>query len=384
MIRRLKAALLIICCLPILLTGCWDYREVEELTIVTGIALDVKDEEKIMLTAEVITMKGGGRQAAVGVEYYSLECETIHDPLHDLGTITGQMGMLSQMQVVIVSQEFAKKHMSLLMDLFARSQEARWTANILVSREKTAKEIFETNKSGEKVLSNIIFDQVKNNMSLGITTKSDAYIFLNETAFTGLNPTLAAISVSNHGELKAPKLDGGALFSGDKFKCLISQETEKDIVLLTGKSTMSTVIVPDPAQDKEFLVLDLEKTNTNIKPVWKDNKLSMEIEVSAEYTIENHTISNKYGTPEGIKALTDFSQVFLAQKLTETILHLQKDIGVDVVHFGNTIRLKQPDKWEKLRTNWHRTFRAVPFSVTCRLSCIGTGMGPNAKGAFPK
>jgi spore germination protein KC len=44
---------------PMIISGCWNYREVDQLLVVAGVALDKGKTERYAVTVEVIHMSGG-------------------------------------------------------------------------------------------------------------------------------------------------------------------------------------------------------------------------------------------------------------------------------------------------------------------------------------
>lgn len=59
--RKLFRIFLCVCIVnPLLLTACWDYKDIEEFTIVAGVAIDKADQGKYLATIEIVYIQGGG------------------------------------------------------------------------------------------------------------------------------------------------------------------------------------------------------------------------------------------------------------------------------------------------------------------------------------
>ena len=75
---------------PIILCGCWNYREIDNLAIVAGIAID-KDmvTNKYILTTEVITTQSQGVSSIISSELYSSEGDSVFGAVRNTIEKTG-------------------------------------------------------------------------------------------------------------------------------------------------------------------------------------------------------------------------------------------------------------------------------------------------------
>lgn len=80
----MKKILGFLCCFSLLLSlaGCWDYKELNQVAIITGIAIDKGDKKKYRLTVEKLdTMELNPRQASGNAPtvIHSLEGDSISE-----------------------------------------------------------------------------------------------------------------------------------------------------------------------------------------------------------------------------------------------------------------------------------------------------------------
>ena len=136
--------LFIIIILTSLLSGCWNYRDLEDLSIVSGIGLDLKEKDEIIMTAQIIntsSLKSGESGSGSGsadqtVRVTTSTGNTVFQALRNFIPQASRRLYLSHMQVLIIGQDAAKKGVYPLIDLFVRNHESRPGIRLLISHEK--------------------------------------------------------------------------------------------------------------------------------------------------------------------------------------------------------------------------------------------------------
>ncbi|MDK2811765.1 MAG: spore germination protein, partial [Petroclostridium sp.] len=114
--RKVKDAMkiaifIVLCVVLLLLTGCWNNRDLTEINMVTALGIDKLEDGKVLVTVQVVEPaaiqstasgkgKGGGTQSKpVFVESY--EGETVFDALRSMLSIVDNRLFLSTTQVLI-------------------------------------------------------------------------------------------------------------------------------------------------------------------------------------------------------------------------------------------------------------------------------------------
>ena len=126
------------------LTGCWNYDEVEDSAIVSGIAIDKGSEGNgYLVTTEIYNFSGSGKENKIESKRIAIEGKTLPDAVKNAVKISPKKLYWGHSDIVIISQEIAKEGILPVVDALIRAFEPRIQMNILVSKEKTAKEILE-------------------------------------------------------------------------------------------------------------------------------------------------------------------------------------------------------------------------------------------------
>ena len=76
--KKIIIVIFLMAIFPLILCGCWNYREIDTLAIVAGMAID-KDpiSNKYILTTEIITPQATGVTAIIGSELYTSEGDSV-------------------------------------------------------------------------------------------------------------------------------------------------------------------------------------------------------------------------------------------------------------------------------------------------------------------
>lgn len=126
----------------LMLSGCWDRIELNDVSIVTGLAVDKGKERKFMMTVELINAsqfsKNSGGQSAP-VTTFSLEGDTVAELLQQMNFGVARRLIFSHTRVLYISEEIAREGMIEFLDFLDRSGEFRNDFNIVVTRGSDAR-----------------------------------------------------------------------------------------------------------------------------------------------------------------------------------------------------------------------------------------------------
>lgn len=135
---------LIVAC--VLLTGCWDQKELSTIAIVTGIAVDKGKSGRFKLTVAGINAAELNEQTATGNSpsaVYSLEGDTVGELSQKMNIAFSKNLIYSHMKVFVASKEIAKEGMFDFLDFFERSRELRDDFFVVIAKEGEAKDILQ-------------------------------------------------------------------------------------------------------------------------------------------------------------------------------------------------------------------------------------------------
>ena len=121
-------------------TGCYNYRELENLAIVTGLSIDKKDGEYIVGTLianskkQEASSKEGQSQSIV----YEGRGKSIMEAFYDIDLESPKQLYIGHLTVAIIDESIAKNEIEKISDILIRSPESRKNFYVLIAKDAKA------------------------------------------------------------------------------------------------------------------------------------------------------------------------------------------------------------------------------------------------------
>jgi len=159
----------------LLLAGCWDRTEINDVALVTGLGIDQKNENTMELTAEMHIPKafGGGNGGSSGGPQTFLrsgEGNTIADAISDLQKKIPRKVFWGQTKVIVFGEKHAKKGIRVSLDFLTRHPQPRLRAHMFVAQGK-AKDILALHPPLERSPSEVLRELAKSEVLMDVTLK---------------------------------------------------------------------------------------------------------------------------------------------------------------------------------------------------------------------
>ena len=351
---------LLIVPLILLLTGCWNYRELNQLAITTGIAVD-KENDNYKITIMIANSKknsGSDGSITPSAAVYDGTGNTIYEAFKDTSLSVSKQIYLSHIDVLVLSEEIAKNNLTDVIDFLFRYPQTRNNFYLVLAKDKKASEILKVTTPLETFPSQNL---AKN---LEITDKLQGYTYtVDFTDFTkslvseGINPVLPSVTLigdtsegnkEENVEQNEPstylKLDMLGLFKNDKFVAWANPNQSKGINIINNKVYILGVVVN--YQDKK-IVTEITEMETGFKV--EDNKVKITIDTTGAIQEINADI-NLYD-PQTIEDIKKANIEKIKEYVNEAI-NLAKINKTDIFGFGNYVYKNNPQKWEEVKDKW--------------------------------
>ncbi|RRN56926.1 Ger(x)C family spore germination protein [Bacillus subtilis] len=359
------------CVLPllicILLTGCWDRTEINDIAFVVSSAIDKKKDQyrvamQIPLVGQLGGQTGGGGGTAGSKTWYvdSASGTTIREANNKLQTSLSRTINTSHRRTVIIGEDMARDGVAPVFDILTRNPQNRLTALILVSRGE-ARDILNTDVQLEQFPAEMIRELAI------IATSRPVFLsrFMSDLVEIGSDPYAPVISASKTkpgGKGKSNlKIDGLAIFKKDRLMDIFKDEHMTAALMLLNQARQPEFIVDLPIQMGQASI-QLQKSNASFHAAEKNGKLSMTIEIRAKGIIMEN--QSTYETRE-----TD--QYYIIQKaLNRTIkkdvistVHRLQKLKADPAGFQDrTIRSTATTK-NLLKKEWEEVYKDMEVHV---------------------
>jgi spore germination protein KC len=373
-----KKFLILLLLLPLILTGCWDRTEINDIAFVVATGVD-KEKDKFRTTFQIplpsqlggAGSKGGGGGSSGDKSYYldsrlggSLE-QTFSSEQEALPRYLN----FSHRSVLVLGNEMAKDGIENILDVAARNPVNRLTTFLVVAKG-TARDLLNADAPLEKFPAEAVREIVQRATKKPYTLKQ----FMQDLLSPGKDPIAPVFSVINtkpgsKGKPKTTvKLSGFSIFNSEKAVGTLTGEKATGLLIAMDLApNPSTIIVQPPGQTGK-ISLQINESKTQLKPYINNNKLAMNIVFRTRATVVENTSSyNITEKKENFVELEHWVNNEIKRRVEQVIDELQHTYHSDPMGFGKTFHQKYPKEWKTMEKDWKTHLSQVKVSVEPRV-----------------
>ncbi|MCY1713482.1 Ger(x)C family spore germination protein [Caproiciproducens galactitolivorans] len=349
------------------LSGCWNYHELEDMSLVTGVAIDKGIKGcPYHLTFEFIDLTGD----KIGSKLVESDGNTIYDCVRNIANKAEKKLNFSECKVIIISQDSASQGIAPLMDWFIRDHEPRINVNLIVSKEKTANEILQQKPVTDELISLEIWKTLQRNVtSLGKSPNVELYQAINMLSDNGTALVLPTIKIDKLPTSTTLALDGSAVFKGDKLIGYLDGEETKYLLLIKNQNHGGLLIVNT---DTGKVTLEIIDSSTKLTPKVESNQPSMEIEIKTRAILSEDEALTDHDSSNGIKEVQKNAEDTLKNNVTDLIKTVQSQTDSDIFGFGSLYYQNNPEFWKQEKLKWKDDFRKLKCIVNVKVKIENT------------
>ncbi|MNB87805.1 Spore germination protein B3 precursor [compost metagenome] len=391
MYRRLLPLILCLSLLAATQTGCWSSKEIEDLALYTGLALDIGEltkaeqelaekgvhyskENKITATVQIVPVKTIGIQEKKGSQQSA--------PYHNLsGTGDSVLEIFRQysirndrpivghhLKVIVVSADLLKRQtIDQLMDFVLRDNDIRPSTMVFISRGRAKDTMISNNDEVPSFhIRQMIRNQIRTSKVMSPVILSDMDALMHAKRSFALQNLVTA-----DGETE---FAGAAVIKGDTGHWVgnLSQEDTECLSWLTKKGSSGVIKAYD--WDNEPMTYEMKAMNSKIKALVDGDEITFNVSIETEgRLIETWNSSGLPSTGEYAKKTSEVFEKKLKEMMDHLIVKLQKEYKADVAGFGKALSIQQPKTWRKVKDHWDETFSSSTINIKFDLSITDFG-----------
>ena len=365
-----KIKLLIISVLIFTLTGCYNYRELNQLAITSAIGIDKHDDEYQVSIQVMNTQKQGNDGTSTGEQpkfiTYKEKGKTLQSAFRNIVLESPRRLYANHISLLVISEEVAKEGLSDVLDLLFRDTESRKQFIVLVSKNSTSSDVLEVLTPLETLnAKNITDSDMADSQFLGVPEEvtyeqlMDSY--LNSKKEIVL-PTIEVIGSVEEGEQtdslqnSAPKtkvlLEGYSIFKADKLVGYLSNKDSINLGFVRNK--IENTIVDYKCSKDNYMAVELVNTKTEVVP--KKNKLEVTIRVKAQGNINEINCDLDITKDKIISELEKKINNKIEKDIKQTIKEINEEYNSDVYGFEDLFYKNNPNFYKKMKDKYEENF----------------------------
>lgn len=355
-------------------TGCWNYREIDKLAIVAGVAVDKGLNGNYKLTIEIVQI-GAGKEAKITSKLITTEGKTIFDTVRNGISISGKKLYWSHAKAIIISKEVAKDSVIKVIDWFNRDSETRSDVNLFISKEKSAADILKCQGTTEEIISFELDEMIENHKNLSKAPKKELWDMINELESEGVSPTVPSVGIKEVEGKKKPSILGTAILKKDRLIGFLSGEDTKKYLFATNEIKGGTITVNGHDDNgKTSVSLEIFKNKTKIEPVINGNTIKMNISIETIVAIDEIQGTEDVIEDKKLRKLQNDTEKMLKNDVEGIIEKVQSQYGVDIFGFGEVVRENKNKKWIEVGKNWSDEFKNLKVTVKSKVNIRNSAM----------
>jgi spore germination protein KC len=370
---RNKALLLIAVLIfhSVVLTGCWNYKEIDEMAIAAGVAVDKNPDGTVHITIEVVNISGDGK-TAIEPKYVESDGDTLFEAVRRAIAKEGRKIYWSHAKVVIISEELAREDILKYLDFLFRDAEAREDTWLLISKEKTSGEILQSKGMLNPMISFQIDDTMRSQESISRFPFVELFEFFDRLFYKQVSAILPAVQLVEQHGAKTPKIGGTAIFKHEKLIGFLNEEDTKYMLWLRDEVEGGIEVIKNVSDEKENVALEIFNSKSKITPIIQDGVLKIEVEVDLEAGIGEIMGSTDFISEPGEQKLIKAAENQLEGELKKTYVLIRDKYQADVFGFGRRVEMKMPDIWNQIKEEWEKYFIELEMDVKVNLEIRGS------------
>lgn len=382
-----KIKLLLFLFIPVILTGCGNYHELNDLAITTGIAFDIKDDTYIVsyMIANSNKAETNDKSSEAKITVYEGSGNTISSAYMDLNSKNPKIPYISHLEVVIISEDLAKNGIVEALDFLMRNPESRKEFYVVLSKGVEAGTILKTLAPLESFPSQNIAEMIKSNTDDQSTIIIQKYSdLITKILDVGVEPSINGIEIEGNLEegqtqesleKSTPssnmKINTLGLFKQDK---LVGWATYEETIGINIINNDTGSILLETKCDDKYMTSSLKEIKTKPTITFNDDIPKIKLEIEAVGSILEIQCKRNL---EDVKVMKELENEF-NQKLKNILISAlevaQKKYNTDIFGFGNYIYKNNLKIWKKIENNWdNEIFSEIEFEVDVNINLSNKG-----------
>ncbi|OPJ59239.1 Ger(x)C family spore germination protein [Clostridium oryzae] len=363
-----KIAVILILIPSLLLTGCWNAREINELAFVLSIGID-KNINGFKVTAQIAnpdtySKTQSGDKSDKPFWIVSSTGKTIFEAIRNMSSISSRRIFWAHIKLIIIGEQLARSNTLEIFDFFSRNPELRLRTLIAVTPDEAGKLIEvvpEMEKDPAIYLEDIIENKNLSGKSYSIMLKD----FLEDYLDPYLGPVTSKIVVDKSRLEPVLRTSGAYVFSEKKLAASLNEEQTRGLLWLKNKMNDSIMVVYCP-DDNMPITMEIKSARTAYKS-YVDNEIPYyKINVKVKANITEQACQTDFNDMYKLNELSKVLGAAVRKDIYYTVTTAQ-DLQIDFIGLSKILHRQHKEDWYKLCRNWNKVFRAAHVIVNVKV-----------------
>ncbi|WP_151733257.1 Ger(x)C family spore germination protein ['Paenibacillus yunnanensis' Narsing Rao et al. 2020] len=395
MVRR--TVIVSLCLLfSVLTSGCWSSKEIEDLALYTGLALDVGEpapvekefeekggtyskQNKVVATVQVVPIKsasgsmdkkgGGGGGQQKPYSNVSGAGDSILEIFRQFSIRRDRPIIGHHLKVIIISAELLKRQtISQLMDFVMRDNDIRPSTMVYIS-QGTARDTLTSDQPNE-IPSFHIMGMIRNQSRTSKVLSPVTLARLDALTYSKRSFVLQNL-IKGDGEVE---FSGAGIVKGDTGHWIgfLNQEDTECVAWLNNEGKAGAIKAYDSSG--EPMTYEIKAMDSKITATADGGCISFSVKLSSEGRfIETWNDQDTSSSQEFADNAGRIFEAKLAKMMQALLGKLQNEYQCDAAGFGDKLAIQQPAVWKEVKDHWDEAFSKAKIEITYDLKITDFG-----------
>ncbi|MDR7001802.1 Ger(x)C family spore germination protein [Neobacillus niacini] len=363
-----------------ILSACWNQKELTDLAFVMALGVDKGESKRYDVSFQVVNPANVALGQSVGgqglpIAVFKSSGDTLTEAARDATKRISRRLYYAHTNLVVVSEEVAKKDILDIMDALDRDPEFRTTTDLVVARNSSARELVSTLSRLDKLPVNKITKEIKvTERMLGENMSISVDDFLNGLVSIGKQPIANGFKlVGNTEDIGTadalqktaaegiPAANGIGIFKRGKLAGWVENKNARGVIWILNK-VKSTAINLKMNGKKGAISYAPIRSKTDISAVFKNGRPVINVKLENEGWISEANLALDLTKPDVIDKINQAVEKEIKKEVESSIKTVQKHKS-DIFGFGEVIHRRYPSEWSKMKGDWSNQFANLKVNV---------------------
>lgn len=370
--KKVILSLILLFCL----TGCWNYNELNDYSIVSGVAIDKEGDEyeaSVLISNSPKSNSSESNSSQAQVVVYSGKGKSIFSALKQIGLISPKELYFGSFSVLVISENVAKDSIDGAIDFFVRYPNTRKNFYVVLSKDSKAKDTLKIMTPLSSFPSQNITDNIKTTTELqGIISSVNFNDLLSTLISDGIEATINCIEIKGEVEEGSSKenlessepksytkLGNIGIFKNYKLIDWANREESLGINIINGHTSEMFL---DIEYKEGYVVIDSTSFSSEVSVELKEDKPIVNINLSGEARIIEANGDIDLENSKVIEELQQKANKKIKKRVNQAI-DLAIENKTDIFGFGQKFYQEYPKYFKSVKDEWNNNLDQIEIKI---------------------
>ncbi len=354
------------------MTGCYDYKDIEESSLVAGIAID-KGAAGYEVTAEILSMKSqSSSEATPNPVVITKTGETVAGALEKIVSTNVRQLYFGHCAVVLLSKDVAEEGIRDFVDFFFHDNRINVSLDMVVVKQDKASDVFKCTPTRANLVSFDVSKALKETAKENSTTTSiKVYECINAMENPGGEAYLPSITFDDDNGEQRFSISGISVFKDDKLIGFLSEEESLYFLMLTDDLKDGSLEIE--ISEGNYLHFNILSDKIKVKPK-KDNETQIGIDVKLSLSIMRIPEDINFQDSSTVKEYEDIIALKIKEKLQNCIQKIKVGYRSDILSYGYLLYKESPSVFRDVSSKNGEYIDALDFDIKVTVELQSSGL----------